>query len=81
MISPQTSFWEAYSPNEQERYNQGFEDAYNSLAPIVKKLGKKHYKEFLLYVKSKHNNFYTTCTTTFTPQHECNCDFCELNDK
>jgi hypothetical protein len=58
----------------QERtFNDGYEACYEKLASIVKKLGKKYYKEFLLEVKKKDELFYTSYTTTTHP-HKCNCD-------
>lgn len=66
-------------PSEQREYDRGFEDAFNSLTPIVKKLGKKFYKEFLLEVKKKENKFYSSYTVSTHP-HKCNCEYCELNN-
>ena len=73
------SWFSPPDPRLQEEYNKGYEDAYRDLGGKVKQLGKKYYKELLLFVKSKHNKLYTTVTFSTKP-HKCNCEYCELND-
>jgi len=62
----------------QEGYIAGFEDAIGKLEKKVKKLGKKHYKDFLLHLKYIENGKYLSSTFT---NHECNCFFCDFKDE
>ena len=63
----------------QEQFDRGYEACYENFVKIVKKLGKKHHKEFLMEVKKKDNKFYSSYTVSTHP-HRCNCEFCELKD-
>jgi len=59
-------------------YRQGYDDCFYQFSKIVKKLGKKHYKEFLLEVKRKNSRFYNSSSTIST--HKCNCEHCDLKN-
>jgi len=64
--------------DRRSEFDRGYEACWENYSDIVKKLGKKYYKEFLLETKNKDSKFYSSYTTTTHP-HKCNCEFCELN--
>ncbi len=64
--------------DKPSNFDRGYEACFEDMSRMVKKLGKKHYKEFLVEIKSKHNHFYSTYTVSTHP-HKCNCEFCELS--
>ena len=66
------------TPEDKSNFDRGYEACFEDMSKMVKKLGKKYYKDFLLEIKAKHNNFYTSYTSTTHP-HKCNCEYCLLN--
>lgn len=78
MMATNSSFYQ--SPEDKLNFNKGYEACFEDMSLLVKRLGKKYYKEFLLNVKNHHNRFYTSYTFTNYP-HKCNCEYCELKVK
>jgi hypothetical protein len=67
------------SPEDKRNFDEGYAACFHDLSGIVKELGKKYYKDFIVKVKDVNTRFgMLTATTT---SHHCNCKYCEWDKK
>ena len=64
-------------PEETKAFSEGYKACFDNLNSIVKRLGKKHYKEFIDSVKDINPGL-----VSFTiASHKCNCGYCSWDTK